>query len=276
MSSTASKVLGAAVVAIFACAVPRRAHAQTCAQTVDVYTDDIGGPKLLPISISAIRTPSGASESRLQLLAVMPSGWDVEEVSGDRGPPQRKTTASCAVAPAFDATRTTNLRAFEEQTAYFWSRTARDYASRRLWITPPGWPLGAIKMAKDGVQPNVLTQGSFDTACFPIGAADGCMRVWPTDGPKMHLKSGVVTPGLVTHEYGHYAAGYVFGHMDVFGFSLPAAAGDCAKLAFQEAAAYLFSFLVLHDARYEAGPDAYAKVDATGLYRWPVDRKSVV
>lgn len=269
MFATRSKVLAAAAAAIVVAALPRAASAQTCLQTVNVYTDDVGGAKLLPTTVTAMTSP-GASESRLQFLAFMPSGWDIKEVSGDRGVPQRKTTAACATAPAFDATKTTNLRLYEEQTAYYWSRVSRDYAGRSLWITPRGWPLGPIQMAKDGVQPNVITQGSFDSACFPIGTADGCMRVWPTEGPKMHLKSGVVTPGLVTHEYGHYAAGYVFGHMDVFGFSLPAATGDCAKLAFQEAAAYMFSFLVLHDARYAAGTDPYAKSDAAGLARWPV------
>lgn len=261
-----SKLLGAVVAALVACAIPRAARAQTCVQTVNVQTDDVGGAKLLPTVVTAL-TGNAQSESRLQYLA---NGWDIKEVSGDRGPPQRKVTPACTVAPAFDATKAANVRLYEEQTAYYWSRVAREYAVSRLWITPPGWPLGAIKMAKDGVQPNVITQGSFDSACFPIGAADGCMRVWPGEGPKMHLKTGVVTPGLVTHEYGHYAAGYVFGHMDVFGFSLPAATGDCAKLAFQEAAAYIFSYLVLHDARTSAGTDPYAKYDATHLDRWPV------
>lgn len=273
MPRARSKLLTAVLGASFVVAVTHAAHAQRCTQTVNVFTDDVGGAKLLPTTITALVPTAGTggpSDSRLQLIAVMPSGWDIEEVSGDRGPPQRKVTASCLAAPVFDATKATSLRLFEEQTAYYWSQASRDYATRRLWITPPGWPLGAIKMAKDGVQPNVITQGSFDSACFPIGNADGCMRVWPQDGPKIHLKTGVVTPGVVTHEYGHYAAGYVFGHMDVFGFTLPAAAGDCAKLAFQEAAASIFSFLVLHDLRYAAGPEPYAKNDATRLDRWPV------
>lgn len=270
MPTTTSKLLGACVAALLASTLAPRARAQSCEQQLKIFTDDVGGAKLLPTTVSALTAP-GRSETRLQYLAVLPSGWDIKEVSGDRGTAQRKVTASCATPPVFDATKTTNVRLFEEQTAYYWSQASRAYAKRALWITPPGWPLGAIKMAKEGVQPNVVTQGSFDSACFPIGSmADGCMRVWPQEGPKIHLKTGVVTPGLVTHEYGHYAAGYVFGHMDVFGFSLPAALGDCAKLAFQEAAANMFSFLVLHDGRYEAGPEPYAKVDATRLDRWPV------
>jgi len=260
MSPTRSKVLSAGVVALLTALVgPARAQVQ---QRALVYADDSGGAKLQ--STAVVSAQVGAlCEARLQFVGVT---RDVKEVSGDRGPAQRKTLPCTAMA-SFDAQ---TGRLYEEQTAYYWSRVAREYAVSRLWITPPGWPLGAIKMAKDGVQPNVITQGSFDSACFPIGAADGCMRVWPGEGPKMHLKTGVVTPGLVTHEYGHYAAGYVFGHMDVFGFSLPAATGDCAKLAFQEAAAYIFSYLVLHDARTSACTDPYAKYDATHLDRWPV------
>jgi len=262
MSPTRSKVLSAGVVALLTALVgPARAQVQ---QRALVYADDSGGAKLQ--STAVVSAQVGAlCEARLQFVGVT---RDVKEVSGDRGPAQRKTLPCTAMA-SFDAQ---TGRLYEEQTAYYWSVVARDYAVRSLWVTPPNWPLGAIKMANDGVQPNVITQGSFNDACWPIGGtADGCMRVWPHEGPKMHLKSGTLSPYLVTHEYGHYAAGFVFGHMDVFGFTLPAATGDCAKLAFQEAAADMFSELVLHDARYSGygGADGYGQIAGSASTKWP-------
>ncbi len=236
-------------------------------QQANVWADDVDGAKMQSIPITSIQI-GATCEARLQYLPT-PGGWEVKEVSGDRGAPQRLTSATCA-APTFGVSSASDAR-YEEQTAYYWTEMSRAYAVRRIWNTPPGWVLGPIKMAKDPVQPNVVTQGTFDVACFPIGGADGCMRVWPHEGPKIHVKTGKVTPGIVTHEYGHYAAGFVFGHMDAFGFTLPAAAGDCAKLAFQEALAPMFSALVLHDARYAAlgGGDGFAPIKSSQTSRWP-------
>lgn len=249
----------------------RGARAQSSIlQAVDILVEDYGGPKTLTSQVSGIQV-AGLCDARLRYDPTPFLGVAIAEVSGDRGPPQRKS-APCSVRPAFTATKEGDLRRFEEQTAYYWSNVSREYARSNLFVQPPGWPLGPIPRTLAPVQPNVVTRPSFDAACFPASQrTDGCMRVWPVDGAKIHLLTGKVTPYLVTHEFGHHAAGYVFGHMDVFGFALPAATGDCAKLAFQEALADVFSDLVLHHARYANLVGGGAGPVATGdTARWPI------
>ena len=276
MSKIRSRSTATCVALLLAAALPASARAQSFVeQKANVYTDDVaGGAKTLVVPVTAIAT-GGSCEARLQFFSVPRSGWDLKEVSADRVAPQR-VVGSCSAQPTFGFTAG---RQYEQQTTYYWSQIARDYAVRRLWITPPGWVLGPIKMATDGVEPNVLSESTYgNNACFPIGAtSSGCMRVWPGEGPKMHLKTGQVSPWVVVHEYGHYAGGYVFGHMDAFGFSVPAALRDCAKLAFQEAVAPMFVALVMHDARYTAlaGADGYGQVNTTQIARWPASCSSV-
>ena len=62
----------------------------------------------------------------------------------------------------------------------------------------------------------------------------------------MYLLSGSVNADLVVHEYGHYAAGYVFGHQDAFGlngFDIT----SCIQLAWQEGVAETFDRLFFHN-----------------------------
>ncbi len=262
MSIQLRRTVGAGAALLFASTLSTASWAQW--QAGRITTKDVSGTTSQYVEVGSTRTPAGC-EYRLQL----PLAWGINEVSGDRGPPRRLSSASCA-NPSFDFT---SGRELEEQTAYYWSFVARSYAIANLWITPPGWPLGPIAVSKTGVQPNVIGGGNFATACFPIAPnADGCMRVWPHEGPKIHLEAGVLTPELVVHEYGHYAAGFAYGHMDAFGFSLPAATGDCMKLAFQEAIADMFKFLVMHDRRYAAyaGSDGFGPVAASHSARGPI------
>jgi hypothetical protein len=245
------------------------AHAQI--QKVPIYTNDIDGAKIqrdMEVSYSKLGT---GCEFRLEFNpSPGPTKWAIKEVSGDRGAPQRHTALNC-VSPGFNSTEAANKRQYEEQTAYYWSKVAREYAVRRLWITPPGLS-SPPRLAMDAVQPNVLTQGSFNNACIYRGGNPACMKVWPHEGPKIHIKEGEARAETIVHEFGHYAAGYVFGHMDPVGFSVPAALGDCAKLAFQEASATMFQGLVLHDVRYPwlVGRKGYGIVDASQKARWPV------
>jgi hypothetical protein len=264
-----SRTLGAFAAFLLASTVSVAGRADNLQQKANVYTDDVsGGPKTLTATITSLQT-GATCEARLQHLGGAYQGWDIKEVGGDRGTPQR-VVGPCNATPTFGFTAG---RQYEEQTTYFWSLVSHDYAVRRIWVTPPGWVLGPIKMARDAVQPNALSESTFTSnACFPAGPkVAGCMRVWPGEGPKTHLRTGRVSPSVVVHEYGHYAGGYVFGHMDAFGFSVPAALGDCAKFAFQEAVAPMFTALVLHDARYAAlaGSDGYGQVQSTQIARWP-------
>jgi len=197
--------------------------------------------------ISVIKTPQGC-EYRLEFNSpAQPPSWGIVEVGGNQGPPQRHLSAQC-IPPRFTKTEKTNEREFEEQTMYFWSKLSREYARERLWITPPGWTSGPIKFANDALGPNVLAGGGFSQACFPTAKeVEGCMRAWPGEGPRIHIKAGHVRAGLSAHEYGHYAAGYVFGHMDTLGFST----ANCAARSFQEAIAGIFNELLLHGTRYQ-------------------------
>jgi len=185
-------------------------------------------------TVSTVSNADGSCEYRLEFDDPL------------RGATQPVGLDSACVGPGrfFTTGRTTNLRIFEEQTAYYWVMEAREYAMRRLWVTPPGWAGPPIKHSKSRVDPYVLSEGGIDTACWPRPTA-GCMRAFPHEGPRLYLRAGRVSPELVAHEFGHYAAGYVFGHMDTFGFN-PA---DCAARSFQEAIAEMFMSLMLHDKR---------------------------
>ncbi len=197
--------------------------------------------------------------------------WAIKEVSDDRGRPERPKSPGCAARAEFRFTEAKEKRYFEDQTAYYWTKLARDYAIRRLWLTPRGLP-APPKLAFDAVQPNLLTQGSFNNACIFRGGNPACMKVWPHEGPKLHFKEGAVKPATIVHEFGHYAAGYVFGHMDIVGFTVPAVFDDCAKLAFQEAAADMFAALALHDVRYSSlvGAAWFGVADPSEKARWPI------
>ncbi len=254
------------------------AHGQVI--KAQIYTIDIHGlPKLQDTMVSYVKTWRGC-EYRLEFNPSSESiSRGIKEVAGDQGLPQRQTKSLFCllpeyfmpwIMPSFVSTETTNRRQYEEQTTYYWSKVAREYAVRRVWITPPGMS-GPPKLATDAVQPNVLTQGSFNNACKFREFAPACMRVWPHEGPKIHIKTGLtISAELIVHEFGHYAAGYIFGHQDIINFIVPAIFNDTAKLGFQEAVADMFKALVLHDARYGAlvGDDGYGKARASETAKW--------
>ncbi len=213
------------------------------------FRDADGRTRKDTTEISVIKTPQGC-EYRLEFNSpVRPPNWGIIEVGGDQGPPQRYLSAQCT-PPKFVETATTNKRKFEEQTTYYWSKMGREYAKERLWITPPGWSSGPIKFANNPLGPNVLTSGGFvggfNQACFP-NPLSGCMRAWPGEGPRIFIRAGHARADIVAHEYGHYAAGYVFGHMDTLGFN-PA---SCGARSFQETIAPIFQTLLQHGTRHE-------------------------
>ncbi len=221
--------------------------------TIDILYKDADGTSQLGQTQISVREGAHGCEYRLEYNPANPTNWPIDEIAGDRGPAQRHPSTTCTV-PDFTVADADNKAQFEEQTVYYWTKEAREYAKNHLWITPPGWTGGPIKHANDRVGPNVLTQGAFSVACVPITSSqDGCMRAWPHEGPKIHIKAGETTDHLVAHEFGHYAAGYVFGHMDISfvpGFSIGFDPAKCDQRSFQEAIAEMFMSVFLHDARY--------------------------
>lgn len=174
-------------------------------------------------------------------------------VGADFGTPQRVTDPSCR-PPAFTSTMQSNQLRFESQTAYAWALKARDYARRRIWVKPPGWSGPPIKLSYRGVHTNIARDG-FAKSCYAgpgrsVSSTLACMRAWPHEGPRIHIRTGKVTPNTMVHEFGHYAAGYVTGQQDAIHFT--ANLTNCMALAYQEAIAEMFEHLVFHDARYEA------------------------
>ena len=227
----------------------------TPAELVNIrYRDITGEPKEGRVLISVIRGTQ-TCDFRLEYddPAARPS-WAVHEIGGDQGPRQRYS-ADCNDPPSFVANESANPQFYEEQTTYYWTMKARDYAIRNLWVTPTGWTQPPIGHATTRVDTNVLRTASFNQACLPKPFT-GCFRTWPGEGPRIHLRAGSVRPELVAHEYGHYAAGYVFGHMDtVSGWFV-----ECTKRSYQEAVAEMFMSVFLHGVAYEHfRPDALKK-----------------
>jgi len=235
--------------------------------------DDCKGPSTIvaPISIrikaiddkSVITTTTevtridnnGSCEYRLEYMAPGDKTRGINEIGGNRGTAQRIN--SCTGPPAFTATETSNAAWFDEQSAYYWAKKSRDYAKAALWITPPNWNDGPFTLANAEVSLSVLTvgdlAGGFRLACSPRGEqADGCMRYWPGQNPKIYIPAGRAVRSVVVHEYGHYAAGYVFGHMDSLGsggFKID----NCVHRAFQEGIAETFEQLFVHHELTSAG-----------------------
>jgi len=213
--------------------------------SVKVYYEDVDGTARAEYVKTSVINSNGGCEYRLEFnSAENPPDWAVGEVTGDQGDPQRYYDPECT-CPSFTKMATHSAQHYEEQTVYFWIMKARQYAMDHLWVTPFGWNGGPITHSTKRVDPDVLDSG-FGNACWP-NPLSGCFRCWPHEGPRIHLRAGAVSPELVVHEFGHYAAGYVFGHMDTVDFWIP----DCSKRAFQEAVAEMFMGLFFHDERYD-------------------------
>jgi hypothetical protein len=183
------------------------------------------------------------------------SDWYVHEIKGDDGTPFERFVDPDCKRPQFDQSAGTF---FEAQTAFYWVMTARDYAMSNLWKTPDYWQGGTPDLNKNDLSVNILTGGNdsdFSNACWGTeGNPGGCFRAWPDwlGGITINLRAGSVNPELVIHEYGHYAAGFVFGHTpnDMFDFRLGWIA-ECYKRSFNEALAEIFLHLFFHSKRYE-------------------------
>lgn len=226
--------------------------------------DDCKGPSTVvaPISItinalddtSVITTTTevtridnkGSCEYRLEFMAPGDKTRGINEIGGNRGSGAQRINSCTAFPPAFAATTTSNAAWFDEQSAYYWAKKSRDYAKAALWITPPGWNGGPFTLANAEVSLSVLAGGAYGLACSAGGqSSDGCMRYWPGQNPKIYIPAGRAIRSVVVHEYGHYAAGYVFGHMDTLGsggFKI----SNCVHLAFQEGIAETFEQLFVH------------------------------
>jgi hypothetical protein len=171
--------------------------------------------------------------------------WEVNDDINSN--PERMVFSDCpSAALTFSQTPTTNNSLFEDQTAYVWARKAMVYAQTALWPNSPG------KLSTAGLRPFVLKQFSFGLACVGATPTTGCSRAFPNEGPRMYLLSGSVNADLIVHEYGHYAAGYVFGHQDAFGlngFDIT----SCIQLAWQEGVAETFDRLFFHNEFISTG-----------------------
>jgi hypothetical protein len=246
---TAAGALGALALGIAGCATTGVVVAP-----VMITTRDITGAV---VTLPTVVTRTDGNGSCLYKLEFAPPDDNVRfiaEIGGNRGPAQR--IDSClALPPAFNATSTSNVAWFEEQTTYYWAKKARDYAKAALWVTPPGWTGPSPKLANAQVDISVLKHNDdatgFGTACFPRDPG-GCMRFWPGTPPKIFIQAGFAGENLVGHEFGHYAAGFVFGHMDIGsdGFDIT----SCAHRSFQEAIAETFVQLLEHHEITSAGP----------------------
>ena len=214
----------------------------------NIRFEDVDAVRVCAQDISVNRSGGGTCDYRLEFDN--PSHhpeWAIHEVGGDQGARQRYSTTSCSgaefTAVASDAVHPHH---FEEQTMYYWVMEARRYASRRLWVSPADWSGPPISFSTKRLDPYILSDEGFNTSCWP-NPLGGCMRAFPTEGPRIYIREGRISPTLVAHEYGHYAAGYVFGHMDTFKYEF----AKCGKRAFQEAIAEMFKSLMMHDLRYD-------------------------
>src|SRR5262245_9991468 len=95
--------------------------------TVDIrYRDTSGAATVGPVGVSVIAVP-GRCEYHLEFNDPdQTTPWAIGEVAGDQGPPQRYVNATCT-PPQFIAGPKDSVRQFEEQTAYYWVKRARDY-----------------------------------------------------------------------------------------------------------------------------------------------------
>lgn len=214
-----------------------------------------GGEMVLQTEVTRLDS-NGVCEYRLEYLNPSDSARGINEISSDRVGPQR--IRSCAsTPPAFTATDASNASWFDDQSTYYWAKKSRDYADASIWVAPPGWTGGSITFGTAEVTLQVLTPGGdgygFELACFPRAAiADGCMRYWPGRNPQIYIPMGRGLPDVVSHEFGHYAAGYAFGHMETLssgGFKID----NCVHRAFQEGIAEIFKQLFYHHEETAAG-----------------------
>jgi hypothetical protein len=230
----------------------------TVVAPISITVSPLSGSTPITTTVDVTRLDNnGACQYRLEYMLAGDKTRGINEIGGDRGNAQR--IDSCAPgAPSFAATPASNAAWFEEQSAYYWAKKSRDYARTALWTTPPGWEGGPFALGGAEVSLNVLSPGGptsgFLLACAPRGTvAGGCMRYWPGQNPKIYVPAGNSTARVVVHEFGHYAAGYVFGHQETLssgGFKID----NCVHRAFQEGIAETFRQLFIHHELTSASP----------------------
>jgi hypothetical protein len=254
--STALRVLALAVCCGFLLGADQCKNSATVVAPISITVTALDNTSVITTTTDVTRIDNkGSCEYRLEFMPPNDKTRGLNEIGGNRGTAQRINSCT-AFPPAFNATTTSNAAWFDEQSAYYWAKKSRDYAKKALWITPPGLSDGSFTMANAEVSLSVLSvsaAGGFELACSPRGQqADGCMRYWPGQNPKIYIPAGRAVPSVVAHEYGHYAAGYVFGHMDTLGsggFKID----NCVHRAFQEGIAETFKQLFVHNELTTAG-----------------------
>ncbi len=225
-----------------------------CVQLLYEDTDSSSVFERVPISV--VRSESDCTYRLEFNNPDNPPDFAVHRVGGNSADPDYEFVSRNCAAPVFTDGNTSDLSHYEQQTVYYWVMLGRQYALDKLWVEPPGWDSGNIDHTPDPIGPNVLIKPEFDHACVETKEPkSGCFRAWPSpEGGRLFLEEGTVEPELVLHEYGHYAAGYVFGYTDALGGMIQIGGGfnplKCDHRSFQEAVAEMFMSLVLHDARY--------------------------
>lgn len=218
---------------------------------ISIVAKDLNGADATFVTdVTRIET-AGGCEYRLELNQPGSDRY-IYEITSDISARQRKQVSPCptdaAGAPSFDATSMSNPEWFSQQSVYYWTKKAHDYAKLRFWIRTDGWQGPDFELANGPIRPDVLGPG-FGLACEP-GNPPACMRVWPGTDPQVHFQISSATPETIVHEYGHYAVGYVFGHQDT---STPGGFDffRCIHLGFQEGIADSFKVLFIHQARHD-------------------------
>ena len=222
--------------------------------TVCVNYQDVDGSQNMGKSTISVDRNNGVCDFHLEFQFDGNSDWYVHEVKGDHKTSFEKIIDPDCKRPQFDDTSGIRL---EAQTAYYWVMRARAYAKENLWITPDYWPDGTPGFNKNDLSVYILTGGNdsqYTNACKFAEGSNGCFRAWPDlfTGIRINLKAGSVNPELVLHEYGHYAAGFVFGHTPNGMFdSQWGWVAECYKRSFNEALAETFMHLFFHSERYD-------------------------
>jgi hypothetical protein len=219
---------------------------------VCIRYEDVDGSLKMGKSRISVERNEGECEFHLEYQFDGFSDWYVHEIKGDNGEPFEQFSDPDCKRPQFDQTTGKFL---EAQTAFYWVMRARDYAKDNLWVTPDYWPFGTPSFNKNDLSVNILDEGFGDACLLTPGNPRGCFRPWPNTagGIKINLREGVVGPEIVIHEYGHYAAGFVFGHTpnEIIDTHVGWIA-ECYKRSFNEAIADVFLHLFFHSERFGA------------------------
>jgi hypothetical protein len=223
------------------------------------FRDTDGSEQNATTFISKVDTPAGC-EFRLEFNdPAAPPPRAIHQIGGP-GPLAEFVVPGPGCAPPDFVATASNPNHFEQQTVYFWMFEAREYARRKLWL-----PTTRITLSDTRVEATLADDADFKHSCHvppPHKVGNGCMRAWAGQNPQLYFRIGMFNAFDIVHEFGHYAAGYVFGYIDVYAWNGYDPA-NCQHLAFQETAADLFMTLFFHERNPGSSP-----VDAADVAKW--------